>query len=34
MADAVAEVQDRFGDDSVEPARLLHRKGQYPETDR
>jgi DNA polymerase-4 len=34
LADAVAEVRDRFGDHSVEPARLLDRKGRDPRSDR
>jgi DNA polymerase-4 len=34
VSDAVAEVRDRFGDRSVEPARLVTRKEQYPESDR
>lgn len=34
VSDAVAEVRERFGDRSVEPARLVTRKEQYPESDR
>ncbi len=34
VSEAVADVRDRFGDHSVEPARLLDRKRQYPESDR
>ncbi len=34
LSDAVAEVRERFGERSVEPARLVERKEQYPESDR
>jgi nucleotidyltransferase/DNA polymerase involved in DNA repair len=34
VADAVAGVRQRFGEHSVEPARLLDRHDPYPESDR
>jgi DNA polymerase-4 len=34
LEDAVAEVRQRFGDRSVDPARLLDRKGRVPRSDR
>lgn len=34
VSEAVAEVRERFGDHLVEPARLLERNGQHPESDR
>jgi hypothetical protein len=34
VSEAVAEVRERFGDHSVEPARLLDRESRNPESER